>query len=585
MNTTTKKETSQSDIKTSLNKRHSLLGNDSGNGKWQWYASLALIALFSCLAMWNSIYNGFVNYDDNIYIYENPAIRNFSIHGLMTFFSGNVGQYPPLVMIIYTTLHYYFKLDPLPYHTVNLALHVLNSLLVFLFIYNFDKRLIAALVAGLLFGVHPLHVESVAWATELKDVLYTFFFLLGLLAYQRYQLPFAKRKYLIFALLLFILSCFSKGMAVVFPLILLLMDYFKTQKISRKQLKEKIPFFVVAIAWGLITFITQQSMGATSSSDSISWFQRFFIASYGALFYIRKMFLPTELTAFYAFPINAGGSLPLIFYITPLIILVLCAAVYFSGKYRKALSFGLLFYIVNLLLVLQIIPVGMAVTADRYFYLSSVGLFFLAGFTIDTILEIKPKLKSSVLSAFVMITALLAVSTHTQVKTWENSISLWNNVVKDAGSFPGYALAFTNRGDARSDEQDFDGAIQDYNTAIRLNPMYIDAYNNRGLIKGLHRDYLGAKQDFDEAIRIRPDYAKAYNNRGNANRYLGDLAGALNDFNMAISIKPTYMDAYLNRGIIQYLSGNDMAACGDWMKVQQSGSKAADQLLNDYCKK
>ena len=560
-------------------------GADAGPQQWLFYTSLGLIALVTWVTLGSVLNNGFINYDDNIYIYENPAIRDFTFGGMVSFFSGNLGQYPPLVMMVFSTIHHFSGLDPLPYHAVNLAFHILNSMLVFLFVYRFDKRILAALIAGILFGIHPLHVESVAWATELKDVLYTFFFLLGILAYQRYPVSGERRKYLFPAFFWFLLSCLSKGMAVVFPLVLLLMDYFRTGKITAKHWIEKVPFLALSVLYGIITYMAQQKMGATAGSDAISWFQRVLIAFYGLVFYAWKFIVPTGLTAFYAFPVRNEQLQPLLIYISPLIVALVAFAAWFTGKYRRVITFGLLFYLLNLLLVLQIIPVGMAITADRYFYLSSIGLFMITGFVIDQLIREKPKLKGSLLSATVMLLALLAVSANSQLKTWENSVALWNNVLKDAGSYPGYALAFTNRGDAQADLQDYESAVQDYTTAIRLNPSYVDAYNNRGLIRGISRDYQAAKADFDEAIRLHPDFVKAYNNRGNANRYLGNMQAALDDFTRAVTLKPDYWDAYLNRGMVQYLAGNQQAACADWKKVQSSGSTVADRLLLDYCGK
>ena len=384
------------------------------------YASLALIVLATLLSFGTVVRNGFVNFDDNIFIYENESIRNFSVSGIFSFFTGNIGQFPPLVLTIFTVLYHFFSLDPLPYHVVNLGLHVLNSLLVFLFAYRFDKRMLAALVAGMLFGIHPLHVESVAWATELKDVLYSFFFLLGLLGYQKYRLEEGKRKYLLYSLIWFMLSCLSKGMAVVFPLVLLVIDYFILGRISRKELLEKIPFFGIALIWGLMTFVTQQSLGAVDGSNSISYFQRIFIAAYGILFYLVKLVMPLNLSAYYPFPFPSGGVLPWYFYITPLIVILLGIGVYFSGKFRKILLFGLLFYLINLLLVIQLIPVGMAVVGERYFYLSSVGLFLVMGIGIDQLIIFKPGLRTVTLIFLVIVTTGLALLSNKQVKVWEN---------------------------------------------------------------------------------------------------------------------------------------------------------------------
>ncbi|MBK7030503.1 MAG: tetratricopeptide repeat protein [Bacteroidales bacterium] len=546
--------------------------------------SLLLIAVVTWFTYHSSLWNGFVNYDDNLYIYENSDIQNLSWNNILGFFKGNIGQYPPLTMIAFSLIYHFIGPEPTSFHVVSLVLHVFNSLLVFLFIYHFDRKVLAALVAGLLFGLHPMHVESVAWATELKDLLYTAFFLGGLLAYQSYQQLGNQRKYLVIALVLFILSCLSKGMAVVFPLVLLLMDFYNAGKVNKNQWLEKIPFFIMSLIWGLLTLLTQQSMGALDGGTSITVFERLFIFSQGILFYLTKAIYPLQLSAFYPFPLVTGSGLPVSVYLSILGVIVPGVMIYFAKKYRRILVFGSLFFLLNLILVLQILPVGMAITADRYFYLSSVGLFFILSYFFDELIHHQPRLRASVLSISVFIVAGLAVLTHTQAKVWENSVTLWNQVLENPKPYRGYALAYTNRGDAYADRNDFDAAIQDYGNALEVNPEYVDALNNRGMIKGLKQEYAEAKLDFDAALVIRPDFAKAYNNRGNANRFLGDAQAALDDFSKAISIKPDYLDAYINRGVMLYLVGDSLAACRDWKKVRDAGSSAADQLLKDYCR-
>lgn len=546
--------------------------------------SVLLVAVFTWFTYQSSLWNGFVNYDDNLYIYENKDIQSLSWNNVLGFFSGNVGQYPPLTMIFFSLIYHLLGPEPTSFHVISLVLHVLNSLLVFLFIYRFDRRVLAAFVGGLLFGLHPMHVESVAWATELKDVLYTAFFLGGLLAYQSYQKAPHKRKFLFYSFVLFLFSCLSKGMAVVFPFVMILMDYYQSGRISRKQWIEKVPFFALSLTWGFLTLLTQQSMGALDGGSAVSGFDRIFIFFYGILSYLAKTLYPMNLSVFYPFPIAPGGGLPISIYLSVVGVILLGTVIYFAKRFRRILLFGAFFFLANLVLVLQLIPVGMAITADRYYYLSSVGLFFIFGYMLEELISHYPRLRTGLLSVMVCLLAGFASLTNSQLKTWENSVALWNKVLEKPGPYKGYALAYTNRGDAFADRNDFDAAIRDYDKALELNPEYVDALNNRGMIKGLKQQYAEAKQDFDAALAIRPDFAKALNNRGNANRFLGDAGAALADFDKAISIKPDYLDAYINRGIILYLVGDTLAACRDWKKVREAGSGAADQLLMDYCK-
>lgn len=544
-------------------------------------ACIFIILLLSFLAVHKSTGYGFVNYDDDVYVYNNPSIRQFDISSLVSFFTGNVGQYPPMVMVVFSLLYHLFGLEPAAYHITNIILHLANTLLVFLLASRLKPGIITATVAALLFGIHPLHIESVAWVTELKDVLYSFFFLCGLLCYFRYRNDAGRLRYYYLTLALFILSCLSKGMAVVFPVILVLIDYYLTRSFSGIRWVNKLPFFVIAAVWGIITILTQSEMGAVGH-ESYFLPRQILLASYGSMFYIIKMFVPLNLAAFYPLPQGTGFSLPPAYYISFAGMIALSAIVY---RFRKSaiLVFGLLFYMVNLALVLQIIPVGMAVTADRYFYLSSFGLFIIIGAGYEWMFNKYRKQRFVLIAAAIIIISSLIVLSNHQTNYWRSSISLWDNVLKNADANPGYSVAYLNRGNARSDAGDIDGAYSDYSKAIELKPDKAEAFNNRGMILAMRKEFEAAQNDFDKALSIFPDFANALNNRGNVRRSLGNLQGALDDYSLAIQYKPAYADAYSNRGIIYFLSGDMQSACNDWKKAAGLGSANASKYLQQYC--
>ena len=211
-------------------------------GKDTYFIWLLVIVLISFLAFLPVLHNGFVNLDDDRYILNNPLL--FSID-LKEIFSRYVeGNYHPFTMLIYAVEYQLFGLNAQGYHAVNLLLHLFNIILVFYAVFLISNKTIIALVAAMLFGIHPLHVESVAWASELKDLLYTFFFLAAYVCYLRY-LNESKRKFYLWCLILFLLSLLSKAMAVSLPLVLLLTDYFKGRKLNAKAWLEKIPFFAL----------------------------------------------------------------------------------------------------------------------------------------------------------------------------------------------------------------------------------------------------------------------------------------------------------------------------------------------------
>jgi len=564
--------------KDDISKKLDLSVDKSGNLRT---VLLLVILVLSLLAIYKSAGYGFVNYDDDVYVYNNSSIRELKLSSLVSFFTGNVGQYPPLVMVVFSLLYHFFGLEPTAYHVTNVIFHFANTALVFLLASRLKPGIVTASVAALLFGIHPLHIESVAWVTELKDVLYTFFFLAGLISYMNYRNNTVKTRYYIFTLLFFILSCLSKGMAVVFPVIIVLIDYYFEKSFSGIKWLDKLPFFVIAVFWGVLTISTQSEMGAVGHENYFLP-RQIIIATYGAMFYIVKMFVPINLAVFYPLPEGTGFSLPLVYYLSFAGIIALSFIVY---RFRKSamLVFGFLFYLVNTALVLQIIPVGMAVTADRYFYLSSFGLFIILGAGFEWMFNKYRKQKFILIPVAIVITFSLIMISNRQTSNWRNSISLWDNVLNSANTNPRYSVAYLNRGNARSDAGDIDGALSDYSKAIELKTDKAEAYNNRGLIFAMKNDFEAAEVDFTKALSIYPDFASALNNRGNVRRALGDLTGAFDDYNTAIKCKPEYADAISNRGIVYFITGDTASACNDWQQAANLGSNNASNYVQQYC--
>ena len=238
------------------------------------YLGISLVLLLTFILYRSGLQNGFVNWDDDKYIIDNPLIRSLDIGAL---FSGYVmGNYHPLTMLVYAIEYQLFGIDPTGYHVVNMLLHLLNTFLVFLAIIRLSKNNLAGLVAALFFGIHPMHVESVVWASELKDLLYTAFFLGSWIFYMRYIDAPEKRKYYYIALLLFLAALLSKAMAVSLLPVLFLTDYFRGRKISRPVIVEKFPWILLSIIFGIVAVLAQQSLGATESTVFPFWQRIFF---------------------------------------------------------------------------------------------------------------------------------------------------------------------------------------------------------------------------------------------------------------------------------------------------------------------
>ncbi|MCX6268418.1 MAG: hypothetical protein NTW16_13835 [Bacteroidetes bacterium] len=353
---------------------------------------IAVILTVTLMAFYPSLQNGLLKtWDDQAYVTRNELVKSISPGNIVKIFKEDKGlyaNYHPLTTLSLAINYHISKEDPFGYHFTNLLLHLLNTLLVFIFIYLLTKKnLLIAGVSSLLFGLSPVHVESVAWISERKDVLYAFFFLASLISYQHF---FKKQdwKFYILSILLFLCSLLSKAMAASLPLVLILIDYLEKRRWSWKFLTDKIPFFLLAILLGIYA-ITIQAEGNAMGAVTFPLGMRIFHACYGFSAYILKILIPTGLSAFYPYPyplINSAwvtNDTPAIFYLTFILtVAIFCFSIYCIISNRKNLEipgFGLLFYAVTIALVLQFLPVGRAIMADRYAYIPSIGIFSHAG--------------------------------------------------------------------------------------------------------------------------------------------------------------------------------------------------------------
>jgi len=490
----------------------------------------------------------FVNYDDDKLVYQNPKITSLSPAAVKKIFTeDHVGLYHPLVLLSYALEYRFFKLDPAPYHLTNLVLHLLNAGLVFWMILVLSGQPLAAFVTALLFGIHPLHVESVAWVTERKDTLYAFFFLAATVAYLLHR---QKRSFFQYGLsvVLFICSLLSKPMAVTLPFVLIACDYLTEQKVTKHDLIQKIPFFAITGLFCLLTvYIHYHSPEVTSRPPFTLW-QKFFISSYGFIFYIGKMLLPVKLSCIYPYPEDIYATLPAIFIAAPFIVAVLGAAAFFSARHTKTIIFGFLFYAITVAPVLQFLPAGgEAVPADRYTYIPLIGLFYIAGMGCCWLWRRNRPLQICTAACLGILTVALGYLTFMRGLVWQDSITLWTDVL---ASRPRAGVAYSNRGSEYFLRGDHERAVSDFTEALRINPQYAEVYNNRGVLYNERGDNDKAIADFTRAITLKPAYAASYDNRGLAYHRKGLLDEALRDFSKAIELDPRLASAYNHRGIV-----------------------------------
>lgn len=547
-----------------------------------------LAAVLTFLVYLPSLRYDFVSWDDGMYVLYNSHIRNMDLDFFKwAFTTPYLANWHPLTFISYALDYRIGGLNPFIYHFENVVFHAINTFLVSVLTVRLlnimalkgrkdaepgpgvSKTLsfTAPFVAALFFGLHPLHVESVTWVSERKDVLSTFFFLLSVLAYLRYSTGPAVKKAsnYIGALVFFILALMSKPMAISLPVVLLLLDYYPIGKIVRLRqqlgelkwvILEKIPFVVLSVLSAMLTVWAQKRAGALVPSETLPLPPRLLIAAKTYVFYLYKTVLPVDLAPFYPYP----GRIDLFRFEFFGPLLFLLAVTLFSllavRRYRFFLAVWVT-YLITLFPVIGVVQVGSQSAADRYMYLPSLPLFIfagiLAGYLFDRMTRSpggeaasgyfrNPRLAAAFALAVVLFSTL-SYLTVKQEGIWKETITFWTHELK---IFPDSYKAHLHRGQFYVLLGETGKAIEDYKTAMSLLPNAAEPYNEVGILYGGLGKYKEAFAAFDEAIKLEPDYDKAYNNRGYTHFQAGDFKKAVEDINMAISLNPGNIGAYYN---------------------------------------
>jgi len=600
------------------------------------------VALITFLVYLPALQNDFVNWDDPDYVYENQNIRSIDFRSLKWMFSTfHVQNWHPLTWFSHAVDYAIWGLNPMGHHLTSIIFHGLNAFLIVVLVMRLlDKKSegllssplnnrahqtarITAVVIGLLFGLHPLHVESVAWISERKDVLYAFFFLLSIVSYLKYTSSEQGRQKVlnyIFCMLFFIFSLMSKPMAVTLPVVFIILDIYPLGRVELRSLfkfhhkvfVEKLPFITLGLASAIITILAQQKEIA---SFEVHPGERILVAFRSLAFYLFKIIWPIDLSPLYPYPSQI--SLLSLQYVSSLFLIsgitVFCVL---SWKKYKVFSAVWVYFIVTLLPVIGIVKIGTQAAADRYTYLPSIGPFFLMGLCIASLWkkDAAPKngvtlKRLSVIAFSILISSILSVMTIKQIRIWRDPLTLWDTELRRY-SIPG---AYNNRGNAYLLLGQYQQAIEDYNKALKQDRDFAKAYNNRGLayeklgkyqlaiedfslsirtnnhepLAYLNRgnvfkalsNYQKAIQDYSKAIELNPRKEDFYNNRGDAYLLLGQYQQAIEDFNMAIRLNRDYDNAYLNRGIAYEILGNFKEALSDYITSARLGNKQAQEHL------
>jgi tetratricopeptide (TPR) repeat protein len=556
----------------------------------------ALVVAFLVVLLYlPALGNGFVNWDDDIYVYANPQVRSLAPSSLLRAFThihASSGNWHPLTMVSHAVDYAMWGLRPLGHHLTSILLHGWNAALVVLLAVRLlqargcalskQGMLAAGVVAGLLFGLHPLHVESVAWVSERKDLLAALFYLLGVLSYLRYAGhaagavgPWKDRRYLT-TLLCFVLALLSKPMALSFPFVLLIIDWYPLDRLKnlRRILLEKIPFFVVDLGLATVTVLAQRASGAFRPLAEVSLGSRVLVATKAAALYLAKTLLPTGLLPFYSYP--ARVSLWSWEFGVPVVVMTAAAlACLATVKKRRVFAAVLACYGVVLLPVLGIVQIGPQAMADRYTYLPSVALVALLGAGCGVLWNRHAVAafwwkKALAVTAALLLLGLLSWQSVRQIGVWRNSETLWSRVIQYE---PWNTEAYNNRASSYYDRGEYEKALADYDSALRGPPLLGRAhankrrsayFNDRAITYVRLGRYAEALADESQAIGLRPTQASYYFNRGNIYFLTGRYPEARDDIDRAIAVSLVPAPAYFKkRGLVYRRLGMEDQALED----------------------
>lgn len=538
-------------------KQHTMVTEPTDAQPSLWLMLLITLALtfITCSPILSSD-KEFTNWDDVGYVIEQPLIKSLDGEGISRMFdpaSTVLFNYHPLTMLS-LAVDYQRGYDAdtntisiAPFAFTNLLLHLANTLLVFLLAYALSKKQVwVAAIAAVIFGIHPLHIESVVWISERKDLLYCFFFLLSLISYLKYTEE-QKLSFLGLSFVFFIASCLSKAMAVPLPLVLFLTDYFIKRKLTTRTWLEKLPFLIVAIIVGLYAVNVQQGALMGREYNTI---ERILFAGHGYFQYLLKFFLPTGLSAFHPYP--ADNNVPAYYYVTLVVALavIVLPIIMIIRKHKQAerLLWSIGFYSLMVAMVLQFITIGNSTMNDRYTYVAYIGLCFgLASYAGDVIAQ--KKYRTVAIGTTTCFILLLAATAYSRAAVWQNSETLWRDVIskysieKQGKMNLNVKTAYKNLADHYATKQEFDSAFSYYKLIAATGLQDAEVWSNMGNIYVLRNDMLNALSAFSTSIKMDATNYDTWFKRGLVYMYMKQPDKALADMNHVLQLQPDHKEA------------------------------------------
>jgi tetratricopeptide (TPR) repeat protein len=540
------------------------------NDRWRVPGVCLFLAAIIWVVFGQTLGHEFVNYDDDLYVYENPVVqKGLTWEGFrwaLTY--GQIGHWHPLTWLSHMLDCQLYGLQAGGHHLTNILLHTATAILLFLVLRQMTGFLWRSAFVAAVFAIHPLRVESVAWVAERKDVLSAFFFMLTLGAYVRYvRRPPSKIRYGVM-ILLYALGLLSKNMLVTMPFVLLLLDYWPLNRLSGfsprvllRRVAEKIPLFVLAVGSCVATALMPEKVPA---EYMLSFALRMENAVVSYVTYLWQMIHPSGLACVYPNPVNdvplwqVAGALGLL--------LAISGVAWAFRKTHPCLVVGWLWYLGMLIPVIGMVQISYYAHADRYTYLPQIGLYLLLTWAAADLCAGWRHRRVVLGGGATVILVALIFCARTQASYWRNSELLWTHTLAcTSDNFIGH----NNLGNTLLQEGNMAEAVSHFQKALQIKPGYAEAHNNLGntlLQKGSVNE---AMVHYQKALQIKPDYAEAHYNLGNALLKMGNVGEAIAHFQKALQIKPDYAEAHNNLGNALLQKGNVAEAIIHYQKALQ----------------
>ncbi len=519
----------------------------------------AVLFIITLVVFWQTGEHQFINFDDPLYVTNNPYVkRGITADNIVWAFTTTAASnWHPLTWLSHMTDVEVFGLNPRGHHLTNVFIHILSTLLLFLFLDQITGASWRSLLVAALFALHPLHVESVAWVAERKDVLSGFFWLLTLLFYAGY-VKHQQVKFYLLALSSFVAGLMAKPMLVTLPVVMLLLDYWPFNRFKHETahegtsagstlfslVREKLPFLLFSALSSLVTLYAQHKGEALKTLDVTPFGLRVGNAVIAYVKYLAKTTWPQDLAILYPFP----SSVPLLQVFGSCLTLILISAVVIRFRRRYPyLLVGWFWFLVTLVPVIGLVQVGWQSMADRYTYIPLTGLFIMGSWLIPDLIRGWSQGKAILAVLAIGVVSALVAATWLQLGYWKDNISLYRHTLQvTTGNYP----ILNNYGTALADQGNMDEATQQYEEALRVWPRSALAHVNLGVAFSNQGKFMEAIRHYNEALRLIPDYALAHGNLGRALANLGRIDEAIIHYEEALKIDPSFADIHLNLGIL-----------------------------------